>query len=167
MTDISSTGIFKNKMRILYSSSSMCSNRESMSESFILYHSWVMNLGNKFNTQLCPLACQNHCLSDRQVSLSGREESPSRSPRETIPFLLDLGSHSYDLQIKNKALTGFLAITFPRLQDLWLPSLWEILKGVTPSYFEDYVQSYFGFEKRKHSHHTFHFTWPEMLSSDS
>lgn len=72
MTDISSTGIFKNKMRILYCSSSP--NRESVSESFILYNSWVMNLGSKSNTQLCPLACQSHCLSDRQVSISGTEQ---------------------------------------------------------------------------------------------
>lgn len=84
MADISSTGIFKNKMRIFYCSSSTCPNRESVSESFILYNSWVMNLGNKSNTQLCPLPCQSHCLSDRQVSLPGTEESPSRSPPETL-----------------------------------------------------------------------------------
>lgn len=115
MTAISSTGIFKNKMRILYCSSSTCPNRESVSESFILYNSWEMNLGNKSYTQLCLLAGQGHCLSDRQASLSGMEESSSRSPPETVPFLWDLGNHSHDLQMENKALFGFLAITFPAL----------------------------------------------------
>lgn len=135
MTAISSTGIFKNKMRILYCSSSTCPNRESVSESFILYNSWAMDLGNKSYTQLCPLAGQSHCLSDRQASLSGREESSFRSPPETVPFLWDLGNHSHDLQMENKALAGFLAITFPTLQELRLLLSWEILEGVTPSYF--------------------------------
>lgn len=53
------------------------------------------------------MTCQSRCLSDGQVSLSGREELPSRSPPETVPFLLDLGSYSHDLQIKNKGTDWF------------------------------------------------------------
>lgn len=48
MTDISSTGIFKNKMRIFYSSSSTCPTRESVSESF----NSVQQLGDESGQQI-------------------------------------------------------------------------------------------------------------------
>lgn len=114
MPDISSTGILNNKTRMLNCSSRTRPSTESVPESFILYDSGhlprVTNLGNKSDAQLCPLACQSHHLSDRQI---GREQSPFRSPTETVPFLLELGSHSHELQKENKALAGFLAVTFP------------------------------------------------------
>lgn len=173
MTDISSTSIFKNKVRILYCSSSTCPNRESVPEIFILYNSWVMNLGNKSNTQLCPLACQSQvesfvrCLSDRQVSLSGTEESPSRSPQKPQPFSWTWAATPMTFRLKMRHWLVFWPLPSQGSRSCGYYHHGRFWKRWHQTVFEDCIQSYFGFENRKHSHHTFHFTWPEMLSSDS
>jgi len=101
---------------MLNCSSSTYPSTESGPESFILYDSLHLpratNLGNRSDAQLCPLACQSRHLSDRHI---GGEQSPFRSPTETVPFLLELDSCSHELQTENKALAGFLAVTFPGL----------------------------------------------------
>lgn len=166
MTDISSTGILKNKMRILYCSSSTCPNRESVSESFILHNSWAVNLGNKSNTQLCPQACQTVVfLTGRSAYQAGRNHLPDPL-QKSYPFSWTWAATLTIFRSKTRHWLVFWPLPFRGSKNCGYhhERFW---KGWHQAIFEDYVQSYFGFENTKLSHHTFHFTWPEMLSSDS
>lgn len=163
MPDISSPGIFYNKTRMLNCSSSIRPSREAVPESFILHDSHHLpGLGNKSDAQLCPLACQSHHLSDRQV---GREQSPFRIPTEIIPFLLELGSHTHELQIENAS--WFSGRYLSRaLGTVFINMIGEVEKRDTKLFLRT-MYTVILLLKTESIHNTFHFTWPAMLSSGS